>query len=285
MILLKPLYAQEPRILERGEVVVLYEESLKAAAEEAVDIYPIVKKELEKILKWRVNFRPTVFLVKRSETFQRMAGSDIVVAFAVPQKKLIVIDHSRMKTDPFTIEVTLKHELCHLLLQHHIIHQNLPRWLNEGIAQWVSGGISEIIMHQKKSLLNEATLAGRYVGMRALTNRFPMERKSLFLAYEASKSLVEYIINQYGMDKLLMTLGYLKDGDGPDEALLKGLSIPFEELEREWHQDLKKRITWLNYVINHIYEILFFLAALIMIYGFIRGFIRKRAYMRQPDDE
>ena len=103
------------------------------------------------------------------------------------------------------------------------------------------------------------------------------------LAYEASRSFVEYIISEYGIDGIQKVLGYLKDGHDPDGAILKGLAASIDELEEAWHEGLRKRITWVTYVINHLYEILFFIAALIMIYGFIRVFIKKRAY--QEDDE
>jgi hypothetical protein len=282
-ILLQPLCAQKTGALQNNEVIVHFEEPLQIAAEEVINIYSVVKKDLEKTFRWSVDFRPTVFLIKDSETFQRVAGSDLIVAFANAQRSLIVIDYSKMKMHPFTIEITLKHELCHLLLHRHIKRENLPRWLDEGIAQWVSGGIAEIIMDQKRSILNEATLAGRYISMRALTKRFPQDRKSLFLAYEESKSLVEYMVGKFGRDGILAVITHLRDGDKVDTALLKSLSISFDELERDWKNHLKKRITWLTYLINYLYEILFFLAALMMIYGFIRVWIKKRRYRDEEE--
>ena len=221
-------------------------------------------------------------LIKESKTFQMMAGSNLIVAFAVPQKRLIVIDYSKMKTDPFTIELTIKHELCHLLLHNHLKNGNLHRWFDEGIAQWVSGGMAEIIMSQKRSPLNEATIIGKYIKIRSLTERFPRDRKYIFLAYEESKSLVEYIIGKFGIDGILTILKHLKEGKEMDVAVLKALSISFDELEEGWHNYLKKSITWFTYLSNNLYEILFFLAALIMIYGFIKRLMIKKAYM---DDE
>lgn len=285
IILLESLCAEEKLALRRKEVIVVFDEPLRAAAEEAANIYVVLKKELEKTLGWRVNFRPTVLLIKENETFKKMARSDLVVAFAIPQKNLMVIDYSKMRTDPFSIETTLKHELCHLLLHNHIKKENLPRWLDEGIAQWVSDGIAEIIMNQKRSLLDEAVLSKRYISIRALTNGFPREKKSLMLAYEESKSLVEYMISSFGTEAILMVINHLKEGSELDVALLKVLSISLDELEGRWHHHLKQRITWLTYLINHLYEILFFLAALVVVYGFIRGLRKKRAYKDEEEDD
>jgi hypothetical protein len=277
----RDVYSLKTGTLHDEEILVLYEEPLRGAAVEAAQMYPIVMKELEKDLEWGITFRPTLLLIKNRSTFKGLAGSNLIVAYAVPQKKLIVIDYSKMKTDPFKIEVTLKHELCHLLLHHHIQREKLPKWLDEGIAQWVSGGIAELLIDKKGSLLDAAILSGKYISIRALTNRFPRERNSFMLAYEESKSLTEYIVRQYGRDGLLMVLGYLKDGDEVDQAILKGLSISLDELEEKWLYHLKKRTTWITYLINHLYEILFFLAAV----SFIRVLMKKRAYKEYEEED
>lgn len=278
IILFKPLYGEKTDIIQKKEVIVLFEKPLGFAAKEVADIYPRLKAELEKTLRWRLNFRPTVLLIKNRKAFQRMADSNLIVAFAIPQRKLVVIDYSKMNTYPFTLGTTLKHELCHLLLHHHVKRGNLPKWLDEGICQCVSSGIAEIIMDKKRSVLNEATLSGKYISIKDLTERFPEDEKVLLLAYEESKSLVEYIISKFGRNGILTILEHLKDGDEVDVAILKSLSISFDELERRWHNHLSKRITWFTYLGNNLYGILFFLAALITIYGFIRLLKKKRAH-------
>jgi hypothetical protein len=279
------LHAAQRSTLRDKEVIVLFDEPLRVAAEEVASIYPILKKELENSLARPVNFRPTVLLVKKSETFQRMAGSDLIVAFAIPEKRLMVIDYSKTITDPFSIETTIKHELCHLLLHNHMKEESLPRWLDEGICQWVSDGIAEIIMTQKGAVLDEAILSGRYISIRALTGRFPRDKRYLVLAYEESKSLVEYMISSFGEEAVLSVLNHLEDGVEADMAILRGLSISLDELESRWHHHLKRRIIWVTYLINHLYEILFFLAAMAMIYGFIRRVMKKRAYRDEEEEE
>ena len=86
------------------------------------------------------------------------------------------------------------------------------------------------------------------------------------------------------MEGLLEILGHLKDGHDLEEAVLKGLSVPFHNLEEDWLRYLKKRMTWLTHVINHLYEILFLMGALILISAFIRRSIQKRAYMHEGED-
>jgi len=285
VIIVKPLYAEEMSVLQKNRVVILFEESLAAGAEEVAELYPVIQKDLEKTLGWTVDFVPTAVLIKETKTFQRITQSPLIVAFAIPGRNLMVIDYSKMTVDPFSTEAILKHELCHLLLHDHLRETKIPRWLDEGIAQWVSGGMADIIMGPKRSLLTEATLTNRLLSMRSLTEDFPGQRDALFLAYEESKSLVAYIIKRYGIDGMLEVLAHLREGSEWEEAILKGLSVSFGELESAWQHDLRKRLTWLSYLINNLYEILFFLAALITIVGFARRWLRKRRYYREEEDD
>jgi hypothetical protein len=279
---LQLLYAEKISVFENEELVVLFQGAPRAAAEEIAGIYPLVKKQVEECLRWQVHFRPTIVLATDTEMFQKMGGSDLIVAFAMPDRNLIVMDYSKVRRHPFTIEATLKHELCHLVLSDHIQKERLPRWFDEGIAQWVSGGIAEIMLDRNWSGLDRAILSGRTIRIRNLAERFPREKALLMLAYEESRSLVEYIISKYGVDGLLMVLHHLRQGEDIHGALLKALSISLTDLERAWYFHLKKKITWLSFLIHHVYEILFFLASIVMIYGFLRRFRQKKAY---PDEE
>jgi len=278
------LHSQPIHVLERRDLTVLYETSLTGGAEEAVELYEGVRKDVEKRLGLEVTFVPSILLIKNTETFRKMAGSDLIVAFAVPEKTLMVIDHSRMKVNPFSLAVTMKHELCHLVVHHYLRGRRIPKWFDEGIAQWVSEGIGEIMIEQKKPLLNEAVLAGKIIPMRALSVYFPGDRESLLLAYEQSQSLVTYMVEKYGTESILNILEGVKEGNTWEDAVWGALGVSFLDLEDGWHHHLKKKLTWFTYVVNNLYEILFFLAALASVIGFLRAYLRKRAYMREQEE-
>ncbi|MFH1489282.1 MAG: peptidase MA family metallohydrolase [Pseudomonadota bacterium] len=278
-LLAENVCAAQPPPLETREVRIFFENGIRPAAEETADIFPLVKKDLEHKLGWTVNFKPTVLLMKEGAAFRKWVDTDLIVAAAFPQKNLIVIDYSRMKTHPFTIDITLKHELCHLLLHHVIGSRNLPRWLDEGIAQWVSGGFSELITNTKSNMLPGAVLSGRMIDIRNLAGGFPTDRQSLFLAYEESKSFVEYLISEFGIAGLRSLLENLREGFAWPEAMERSFSMSLDDCLRAWRSQLEKRITWFIYLSHHLYEVLFFIAALVMIYGFIKAYKKKRAYI------
>jgi hypothetical protein len=279
------VWGEEFAQIQGGDLTVLFDQDLSGAAKEALHLYPEIKEDLEKTLKKKITFSPTIVLIKDTRVFQKMADSPFSVAFAIPERDIIVIDYSKMNIDPFTIRLTMKHELCHLLL-HQIAKEGvIPRWLGEGIAQWVSEGIPEIMMNSKRSLLNEAILSGKSLDMRALADAFPRDRESLYLAYEASRSLVAYMIERFGVGGMMRVLDRIREGEGWETAISQALPVPFDELQRNWHHDLEKKLTWYTYLINNLYEILFFLAALFAVIGFVRAYFRKRAYMQQTEED
>jgi hypothetical protein len=276
----------EAETLETEDIIVRFERPLLKAANEIVRLFPSVKAELAKQLQWEIQYRPEVILIKDNETFKIFARSSMIVAFADPERRRIVIDYSRMGVRPFELDVTFKHELCHLLLHTHI-PVGLPRWLDEGVSQWATGGLAEILMDDRRSVLKEAALAGRIFRFADLSDHFPEDRFGLSLAYEQSKSLVEYIAETYGTPRLLQLLDRLKDGSTVDDAVEKSLGLTMGALERVWASHLNKSITWLIYVSNNLYEILFFLASLITVIAAAKIIVRRLVgrISREEDNE
>jgi hypothetical protein len=272
------LHAEQASVIQTDEIVVVFEEPLRFVANEAVNIFPTIKSDLESSLNWTLDFRPTLVLTTNRERFEEMTGSGVVVAYAVPQRKLMVIDYTKMNTAPFSLGTIMKHELCHLFLHNRVKNGRLPRWLDEGISQLASDGIAEIMMSRKGSILDKAVLSNKLLSMKRLSQSFPRDKESLLLSYEESKSFVEFINHEFGRERILDLLGHLQEGSEIDGAVLKSFSIPFDELERRWHTHLRKKITWFTYLANNLYTILFFLAALITIAGFVRMMIKKRRY-------
>jgi len=95
-------------ILEGIELDVLYYEGLRQVAVETAEIYPAIRTELEKTIGWKVGFKPGVVLVGDINQFKMMAGNDLIVAYALPDRNIIVMDYSRIKTDPFNLASILK---------------------------------------------------------------------------------------------------------------------------------------------------------------------------------
>jgi len=149
----------------------------------------------------------------------------------------------------------------------------------------VSDGIGEILLDKSWSGLDAAIMAGRALRLSRLTKTFPGDKASLMLAYEQSKSVVTYIDRQYGSNAILNILGDLKNGETLETAIFQRLSLSIYELEKEWLNHMESTPRWLVYLANNLYGILFFLAAVLTILGFIRHTRRRKKIYEEWEEE
>ncbi|MBW1704896.1 MAG: hypothetical protein JRJ86_06975 [Deltaproteobacteria bacterium] len=140
-------------------------------------------------------------------------------------------------------------------------------------------------MDQKRSLLNRAALRGRFIPLESLQKGFPRNDEGMILAYEESKSFVAHITSKYGKEGILRVLDGMKNGEAADVAVSKALSVPLRTLEKEWHDSLRRKMTWFTYLSYHLYDILFSFMGLIAMVAFIKIILRKRAYMKEEMED
>lgn len=278
------LEAVELKQLNGPEVIIRYEPALESAAVGLAEVYPGIRADVEKKLAWRIGFIPVVVLIRRHDLFLRESRNDLVTAFAVPGENLIAIDYSRMERTPFDLRATLAHELCHLLLHRNIEDPPLPRWLDEGIAQWVGGG-ADILDTGERDVLKQAVLAGNLLQLSDISVHFPEQPRALRLSYEESRSLVEFIVQEYGTGKLLSILEGLHDKKTVEQAVSENLPVGLGTLEGNWRDSLLRKYSWQTYLADHIYWILFFLAALGTICGYLRLRKRFKNYRDEGDED
>jgi hypothetical protein len=175
--------------------------------------------------------------------------------------------------------------MCHLLLHEHINTGNLPKWLDEGVCQWTSDGIGEILIDKSWSGLDAAVIAGQTYRLAQLAKRFPGDRSSLMLAYEQSKSVVTYIDRQYGKQAILTILGDLRNGESLETAIFQSLALSVNQLEEKWLDHLERTPRWLVFFANNLYGILFFFAAILTICGFFLRLARKRRWEDEEEED
>jgi hypothetical protein len=118
-----------------------------------------------------------------------------------------------------------------------------------------------------------------------LAHQFPRDKNALILAYEQSKSVVEYMSREYGQQGIRDFLGLLRQGYDFESAFKMRFAITFNTFEDQWRSYLKTNISWFTYLSTHLYEFLFVSAALLTVLGFVRKIIRQRAYSAQEEDD
>jgi hypothetical protein len=185
---------------------------------------------------------------------------------------------------PFDLEDTFKHELMHILLHQRIGSPNLPKWLDEGVAQWASGGIADIMRTGDKDLLQQAVLSHRLLPLKEISSNFPDSPNSLILAYEESKSFTEFLVKHYGEAQLRLLLQGLEKHETIEKAIYDIYGVSLDVLEQTWKKGLIRENPWIAYIADHMSWLLFFLAALITVAGFCVAKRRMRNYRDEEDE-
>ncbi|MBL0712961.1 MAG: hypothetical protein JJV98_04605 [Desulfosarcina sp.] len=259
--------------------------ALKHRAVQIADITPGIIRSLEKKLALPFDLRPTVVPAPSRSSYRLLGGREWFTAFAVPRKNQVVLDMSRLENRPEDLYQTLKHEYTHLLLHHAIARRRLPRWLDEGIAQWASDGLSEYLPAGRHPLLPQAASSGRLFRLDELADRFPRDHSGLQLAYEQSRSFVNYLVRRFGEDALRMLLQSLAAGAAPWEAFEEVFGISLSVAEDDWRADLRRPGFWMANLSGHVYGLLFFAAAVATVWAYLRFRHRKRHYRAGEEDD
>ena len=272
-------------VLQTPQVRVVHDPALKPRAVQIAEMSPAIIRSLENKLGLPFNLLPTVVPAPGRAAFRQMGGREWFTAFAVPRRQLVVLDLSRLDQRSGDLYATLKHEYAHLLLHQAIDRQRLPRWLDEGVAQWASDGLSEYLPAVQRSLLPQAASAGRLFYLEELRVRFPDDAQGLQLAYEQSRSFVNYLVRRFGDDALRGLLQSLAAGAAPWEAFEEALGAGLETTEDEWRAGLHSPGSWMASLAGHVYGLLFFLAAVATVLAYLRFRHRKRNYREGEDDD
>ncbi len=278
-------HAQEKLRDSREKLLLIYDPSLRDTAARIHQSYPTIKRELESLLHMSLVSEARVVLMEDRETFQSLSGSPFTRAFAVPRQDLIVM-HVPSGMQWVTLRDVFKHELCHLLLHENISDHLLPRWLDEGICQWVSGSLGEIIAGSEPSATHLLTVTHKPFPFHALERSFPRERIPMLIAYHQSRKFVEYLSSTYGSGSVVELLLHLERGANVETAMLRVYGAGLEELEGEWHGELRSHHAVFVWLSRHIHHIIFaLLPVFVVVVVLIRGLKRRRMDEEEEEEE
>jgi len=127
------------------------------------------------------------------------------------------------------------HELTHLVVHQAIFspYGELPTWLDEGLAMYNEGELSPSF----QAWLDRAISEGRLISARSLCSPFSADPEKAYLSYAQSYSLVAYLLDGYGQERMLRLLTLFKDGSSYDEAMTQVYGFDIDELDRRWREE------------------------------------------------
>ncbi len=137
--------------------------------------------------------------------------------------------------DPW-VGVVIPHELTHLIFDSAVRNAyHYPfRWLNEGIAVYLSEGYGS----RDRSAVESAVEAGTVMPLRALGGEFPTTRERFFLAYSESVAAVSFLVDRYGRDAMVKLVRSYGHGVSDDEAFTAALGVDVVAFEAAWLESI-----------------------------------------------
>jgi hypothetical protein len=166
------------------------------------------------------------------------AGGTIISDFGVA---LIQASPSGQGGDLEYALVATPHELIHLVVAQELKGPfkdiSMPLWMNEGLASYYEYDPPRMEPRYNDAL-QQAIKIDSLIRLRTLELRFPDDYSSSVLAYGEGYSVDDYLMRQYGSDKLRRIFALFKSGTTADDAFQQVLGVDEDGLENLWRKSV-----------------------------------------------
>ena len=133
----------------------------------------------------------------------------------------------------------LVHELTHLMVDEALDsrqgHTRIPAWLNEGIAMYF-----EPQGHQRESEVRRAFARNDLIRLRHMGS-VPGRPRDVRLFYSQSASIVRFMADAFGEDRLSSLFAAIGDGKTVEQALVSTYGMNIDQLDAAWRTHLSGR--------------------------------------------
>ncbi len=123
------------------------------------------------------------------------------------------------------------HEFAHLLINRIVGYpgvQEIPVWLHEGLATYLAGQ-----QNRGDQAVRDGARRGTLPTLQQLDESWAQQAQ---IGYAMSYSIVNYLSEKYGPERMLSLLKALADGTKFDAALQQVMGIDSPALEQEWRE-------------------------------------------------
>lgn len=242
----------------------------------------IIQPEIENyenIFKHKLKNKIKIFFPDTEEDYTKLTGGRLPEwsgAVAISENRIIIIkpqkfiDNSRLLT-------TIKHELIHIIIADKYFENNLPLWLNEGLATYLSNNFME---GNESLIISNAIAANKILELNKLNQLMQLNTASANLAYLEAKIAVEYLIKQIGISQLPNFLDDLNNSNNINIVFKKYLGYDLIDFEFYWYNYLKDKyegMLVLNFD-NMIWYVLILIVIVAFIIVKIRNYKKKKAW-------
>lgn len=225
----------------------------------------------------------TVWLAADPETLDSILGGrppEWSAASAVPStNELVVPTFDGQLTRAGEAARILRHEWAHLGLHQYLGVLRVPRWFDEGYAEWVGGWDAGEVWRLR------VLLASRNLpSLDSLSFTWPTGETDARTAYLLSATVLEYLVGASGERGLRIFLERWRDGGSFETALRGTYGVTSGQLEEDWRAFVKDRYGWL-YVLSRSVVFWTILSVLLLAMFWIRRRERDRRMEKLEAEE
>ncbi len=201
----------------------IYNISPESESELLCGIVTGTSAQISSLLKIPVNFKPSVSVLTSKE-FQSETGAPSW-SQGIFIDGVIYVSGSRIKSMDQEFRLMIKHETFHAFI-YNISAFELPAWLEEGLAQLISGETKE----QGKRFYKPGRSRPKLKNLRSDFHKLP---KHLVLdAYDYSLLAARHLVALKGFEKVGEYLLKITNGYSSDEAFIETFEMTESELEK-----------------------------------------------------
>lgn len=228
------------------------------------------------------DLRPVqAYVYQDRERFRRATGlprQSTIVGIATFPDEVIHIDGTGLFA---SIEKIVPHEVGHVMIGRALGPAlfALPRWANEGIAEYVAGERAA----QVDPVALRAIGRGAALDLRDLDDAIRSGGERAGLAYAQSASLVNFLVAERREPVIADLLAALRERGDFESALQQSAGFSLPELESAWRGSLSRRWRWPMLFQSGAPVLLLMLV--LFIAGLIRYVLQRRRRQEMPEQD
>ncbi len=233
--------------VESEHLELYYEPEFEYLADQAVQILEEAYDHISDIMRHELSAKPPIIIFKSHYEFQQtnIIHSFLppgVAGFAEPLRYRMVIPFDG---DLDEFRNVLTHELMHIF-EYDVVNRgpvkrisnpiaSPPTWIMEGMAEYATEGMNTV----DEMVLRDAVLTDELLPLRVMDSSWDY-LPNPFLAYKQSHSLMNYIADNYGPEKIGRILRVWDSQTSTDKLLERLIDLDMRTLYERWSAQMRK---------------------------------------------
>ena len=200
-----------------------------------------------------------------------------VLGIALPEAGVLILRGGYSTAGGF--DTTLLHEVAHLVI-HRLPERRIPRWFDEGVAQWVSRAS---LSSGDESYMSFLARIGAIYPLGSLNRSLPEAYEPTTIAYQESLLLVHFLAERHGDEVVPRLLDGFETGAATAAVFQGVLGEAPEKVEESFRSWLVARRSLPSALVSILN--IWTISALVALVAIVRFSIRSRRRLARMDEE